>query len=120
MAIINIENISPGMVLASDVKDRAGRVLLAAGKEVSEKSLRIFKMWGVTDADILGVEQDEIAARAAAAIPPEVLRAADQRARELFTHCDSEHLVIKELIRLVALRLARKMEETNGSSGQPA
>ncbi|HTX99613.1 MAG TPA: hypothetical protein VMG09_06305 [Bacteroidota bacterium] len=120
MAIINIENITPGMVLASDVKDRAGRILLAAGKEVNEKSLRIFKMWGVTDADILGVEQEEIAARAASAIRPEVYRDAEQRARELFRHCDVEHLVVKELIRLVALRLARKMEDTNGSSSQPA
>ncbi len=120
MAIINIGNITPGMILASDVKDRSGRILLAAGKEVSEKALRIFKMWGVTEADIQGVEQEEIAARAASAVKPEFLKAAEARAQELFRHCDAEHPVTKELLRLVALRLARKMEEPNGSVGQPA
>ena len=120
MAIINIGSISPGMVLAVDVKDRAGRVLLAAGNEVTDKSLRIFKMWGVTEADIRGVEQEEIAARAASLVKPEILRAAELRTHDLFRNCDTEHLVIKELMRLVALRLARKMEEPNGSVGQPA
>lgn len=120
MAIINVENLTPGMVLANDVRDRAGRILLAAGKEVTEKSLRVFKMWGVTEADIQGVEQEEVAARAAAAIDPEVLRTAEAHAQDLFRHCDNEHPVTKELTRLVAIRLARKMEETNGSSSQPA
>jgi hypothetical protein len=120
MAIINIENISPGMVLASDVKDRAGRVLLAAGNAVNEKALRIFKMWGVTEAEIEGIQQEDVEARAAASVNPEHLRAAEQRVRDLFRHCDAEHVVVKELTRLAALRLARKMEEAHGSAGQPA
>jgi len=120
MAIINIENISPGMVLGSDVKDRAGRVLLAAGNEVNEKALRVFRMWGVTEAEIQGIDQEEVEARAAATVKPELLRSAETRVKELFRYCDTDHAVNKELMRLAALRLARKMEDANGSAGQPA
>lgn len=120
MGIITYDNLEPGMVLASDVKDRSGRILLAAGNPVTEKALRIFKMWGVTEADVEGVAQEELSAKKAANLNPEILRKTEERLNELFIHCDREHPAIKELYRLATIRSAQKLEESNGTPSQSA
>ncbi|HEC20225.1 MAG TPA: HDOD domain-containing protein, partial [Gammaproteobacteria bacterium] len=55
MAILNLQDLKPGMVLAADAKHHSGRVLLAAGTELTEKHLKVFHTWGLTEADIDGV-----------------------------------------------------------------
>lgn len=52
MAIIRTSEVTPGMVLAVDARDMSGRLLLAAGGEVTPKHLKIFKTWGVTEVDV--------------------------------------------------------------------
>ena len=53
MAIIPIDLLEAGMVLKADVRDRSGRLILPSGAELAEKQIRIFRTWGVTEADIL-------------------------------------------------------------------
>lgn len=120
MAILNLLSLRPGMILDADVKDRTGRILLASGQEVSEKALRVFKMWGVTEAEIQGVEQEQVAAMSMSDIRPELLQATEEKITEMFTHCNRENTVVRELMRLSAARVARRMEETNGTVGQSA
>ena len=116
MGVINIDNIEPGMVLAMDVKDRAGRILMAAGNEVTEKHLRIFRMWGVTEADVQGVEMDDVTAKATMAVDPEQLRRANDRMQALFVHANTENPFMKELLRLATLRAASQPEGDHGNS----
>jgi hypothetical protein len=116
MSMISFDNLEPGMVLAADVKDRSGRVLLAAGNSLTEKTLRVFKMWGVTEADVQGVAQEEIIAKKSASLNPELVQAAEQNVNTLFTHCDKEQPLIKELYRLTTLRAARKLEDAHGNN----
>ncbi|MBF0622714.1 MAG: hypothetical protein HQL54_12385 [Magnetococcales bacterium] len=52
MAVYRLQDMQPGMILISDVRDRSGRLLLAKGKDVNARHLNIFKMWGVTEADV--------------------------------------------------------------------
>jgi hypothetical protein len=52
MAIKRILDVNPGMILASDAMDMSGRMLLAAGKEITAKHLKIFRTWGVPEVDI--------------------------------------------------------------------
>jgi hypothetical protein len=54
MGVISLDAIKPGMILAGDVKDRNSRALLSTGAEITEKHLRIFKMWGILEAHIQG------------------------------------------------------------------
>jgi hypothetical protein len=117
MALINLDNLEPGMILATEVKDRSGRVLLSAGSEVTEKVLRIFKMWGVTEADIQGVEKADIEAKTVASLRPESLRSAELHVNTLFQLCDQDDQVIKELKRIAVIRAARKEEDNNASAG---
>jgi hypothetical protein len=107
MGIINLEDIQVGMVLAADIKERSGRVLLAGGSEISEKHLRVFKMWGITEADIKDVEKEEIAASIVAQLDPSLFQDVQSRVREHFRLTDMEHPFIKELFRLVTLRQVR-------------
>jgi len=92
------------MVLASDVHDRSGRMLLGAGAELSQKHLVIFRTWGVLDADIVGQGDDESSNQNSSDIDPAELAAAEQAVAHLFNHTNRSHPAISELIRLAALR----------------
>jgi hypothetical protein len=104
MGKIAVDSLEPGMVLASDVHDRTGRLLLGAGIELTPKHLVIFRTWGVEAADIEGV--DEYAALSP--LPPEIseetLRETEASLAPLFEASNPEHPVMRELIRLAALR----------------
>ncbi|MEW5976633.1 MAG: hypothetical protein AB1898_12595 [Acidobacteriota bacterium] len=88
------------MILASDVRERGGRVLLTAGTEVIERHLEIFKKWGVVEADIEGADQEEQPAEALETWPPDLVLAVEQEVRTQFQHNDSSHPAIKELLKL--------------------
>ncbi|MBI5474627.1 MAG: hypothetical protein HY961_20000 [Ignavibacteriae bacterium] len=104
MGKLNLDEIQPGMVLAADVIDRNGRVLLKSGLEVNEKHLKILKQWGVTEADITGVDREVITAQATQSLAPEVLAQAEAHCADLFRHHDLQLPVNQELFRLSVLR----------------
>ncbi len=103
MKRLTLDAIEPGMILATEVKDRNGRVLLSAGAEITEKHLRIFKMWGILGAMVLGGQTEEEPHKHPLEIDPDQLRKAEQRTADLFCHNDLNHPFIKELARLVTL-----------------
>ena len=104
MGIINLEDIQVGMILAGDIRERSGRILLAGGSEITEKHLRVFKMWGITEADIKDVEKEEIAANIVARLDPSLFQNVQSQVRERFCLADMEHPFVEELFRLVTLR----------------
>lgn len=111
MGIINLKDMQPGMILDADVKDYNGRVMLSAGSKLTENHLKIFTMWGITEADIRGIEKEDVAVKAVAQIDPLLLQEAEAQGRELFRHTDPEHPFIKELLRLFTLRMVRRKSE---------
>ena len=111
MGIINLEDIKPGMILEAGVNDWSGRLLVAAGSEIIEKHIRIFKIWGVTEADIQGIDKEEIAAMRTAQIDPLLLQEAEAHGRKLFHYTRPEHPFIKELFRLFTLRMVQHKSE---------
>jgi hypothetical protein len=117
MGIINIEDIKPGMILKKELRDRSGLVLLSAGQEVTEKHLKILKMWGITEAEILGVEREEAASRVTSQIDPLMLQEAEAKFREEFRHADLKNPFMNELFRLLILRkvLQKSGEKGHGS-----
>jgi len=116
VGLLNLEDVQPGMVLAGDVTDDRGRLLLRRGNALTEKHLRIFKTWGVTQIDIEGVEREEIEALALAQLDPVRLEEAQTVAKELFRHAEPTHPAVAELLRLCTLRLAsaRTGADTHG------
>lgn len=112
MGEVNAEYIKPGMMLAADLKDANGRFLLGKGSVIEAKHIRIMKMWGVTSADIDGVEEDQVAHEEMNRIDPELLKKLRDYVGYYFLDPGdySEHKVIKEMKRLCVLRLARHIE----------
>ncbi len=47
MSRIAIENLKEGFVLAEDVKDISGRLILSKGRQLESNHIRIFKIWGI-------------------------------------------------------------------------
>lgn len=104
MGKVAIENIETGMVLASDVHDRSGRMLLGAGAELTQKHLVIFRTWGVLEADITGLGSEDAADLIPKDVDPLELAAAEQALVSLFRHANLRHPAVIELMRLAALR----------------
>ena len=94
------------MTLANDVHDRAGRLLLGAGVELSQKHLTIFRTWGVMEVDIVGSGDGDQNCNLPAEVTHEQLDAAKTALAPLFRNSDLEHPVIRELFRLAAVRKA--------------
>jgi hypothetical protein len=107
MGAINLENIRPGMVLARDTKDPNGRVLLVSGTELTEKHLRVLKIWGVSEAEIQGIDQEDVVAQAASQVDPVSLKNAEASAAKLFAYSDKSHPAVAELKRLTVQRFLR-------------
>jgi hypothetical protein len=107
MGLIHIDDIQPGMKLGGDVKDQIGRVLLTAGHEVTERHVRIFRMWGVTEADIEGIDREEISAVSTAHVDPATTEDVEVQAKSMFRHADLDHPAVKELYRLFTQRMVQ-------------
>jgi hypothetical protein len=104
MGRLNLDEIQDGMVLAADVLDRNGRVLLKVGTQISNKHLMILRQWGVTDADIQGMSREEVNAKAVEGLDKDLLAAVETKYREVFLHADRTHPFNNELFRLSVLR----------------
>jgi hypothetical protein len=54
MGTIRISKLKPGMILAEDVKDVQGRLLLANGRPIGPEHIRVFKIWGIPQVEVRG------------------------------------------------------------------
>lgn len=52
MPLVRLEDLTTGLLIAADVRDSHGRLLIKAGLRISAKHLQIFKMWGIYEVDI--------------------------------------------------------------------
>lgn len=105
MAIIPIDSLTAGMLLKSDVCDRSGRMLLPAGGELTERHLKIFRTWGVLEADIEdGGALETPQVLATMDVDPVRLAGATDAVQRLFRLNDPEHPAIKELMRICIAR----------------
>jgi len=107
LALLQIDNLSPGMVLKRNVTDRSGRLLLPSGATLEEKHLNIFRMWGVMDVEVTDEAEPESGADPVAQeLDPELLAQATAEVQRIFAHNDPEYPAIRELIRICIRRRA--------------
>ena len=111
MAIVPIEGLAAGMLLKSDVCDRSGRMLLPAGGELTDRHLKIFRTWGVLEADIEdGGSLETAQALTNADVDPVRLAAAEEAVTRIFRLNNPEHPAIRELMRIC---IARKVADVS-------
>ena len=103
MSMVPLDNLEPGMTLATNVLDKSGRLLLGEGVVLESKHLFIFRTWGVVEADIVGVGGAD-----ANVLPDNITQEKLDQAKNtllpLYCHADLEHPAICELLRLAVLR----------------
>ncbi len=93
--LVNQDQLRPEMVLAADIVDSGGRLLLPAGTTLSEKHLRFCQMWGVLEAEIVTGDGDP---EPEEPTDPARLEAARAAILPRFRHVDPSHPVIDALV----------------------
>lgn len=95
------------MVLAADAVHLNGRVLLNAGACLTEKHVRIFRTWGLTEALIEGVAGEQAANSAIQNIDPETVMQAELALKKSFAHMDMNFAPVAELFRMCVFTYAK-------------
>lgn len=106
MGLLNVAELKPNMTAASDVSNPDGRFLLAKGTALTEKHLRILKMWGVIEVDIDGVSSKEAASDAMAHFGPDNIQDAEKKVLERFQFNDREYPPVDTLFNISVRRKA--------------
>ncbi len=113
MGVISLDHAEPSMVLASPVKDKTGRLLIPAGKVLSERHIESLRMWGISTLEVEGADQREADD---APIDPELIMEAEKLMAGHFGTNDLTHPFMRALSSFCVQRKARSLEERGTSS----
>ncbi|MCG5510185.1 hypothetical protein [Ectothiorhodospira lacustris] len=123
---INIpaDRATPGAVLAEDVRDRSGRLLLSAGLPLRDKHIRVLKTWGVNEVAIWTDREVPLMHTESSATVPSLRDSSDisetswTQAKSImstaFMHADLASPVMDTLFKVSTARLARKLDAKAG------
>ena len=103
---VSLENLRAEMVLAADVVDGGGRLLLPNGTALTDKHLRYCQMWGITEAEVIGAEGSEPANDAT--LDPELVARVEATLTVRFEPIDRTHPAIAPLFQHCVQRLLKK------------
>ncbi|MBN4079583.1 hypothetical protein JYT26_02970 [Beggiatoa alba] len=106
MTLLNLDDLKPEMVLCADAQHHTGRILLKAGVMLTAKHLKMFRAWGLSEADVEG--DDITLCDDPVELDPARLAEAEARTRERFRHTELSQPAIAELFRLVILQQAQQ------------
>ncbi|MBW2657514.1 MAG: hypothetical protein JRC59_07415, partial [Deltaproteobacteria bacterium] len=98
MFAVLTDKLKPGKILAQEVRDISGRLLLARGNEIGVNHIRIFKTWGVSEVTVEGPARGN--EKPDPESNPEILEQVIETAKTLFQHADLDHPVIKKIFNL--------------------
>jgi HD-like signal output (HDOD) protein len=116
MGIVHTNKLQPGMVLADEVRDVNGRLLLAKGKSIQPPHIRIFKIWGITEVNIFGDIGHKDPGETL--VNPDLIEKTREEIKLIFSHNDLDHPAIKEIFRLsVEYRSRNSIELKNNEIG---
>lgn len=112
MAYLTVDQVREGMVLAAPVTDRRGRLLIPAGKELTERHVEALRMWGVSHVEIDGDGPDA----EESGFDPEVQAEAERRVAERFGDARGRHAFLDALFTHAVAAEARALHEAGGPS----
>ena len=111
MFAVPTDKLQPGKILAEEVRDINGRLLLARGNEIADNHIRIFKIWGVSEVAVEG--PDKGGDKFDPDLNPEIFEQVHTTVLSLFRHTDLEHPIIKNIFNLaVQFRCKHNLIET--------
>lgn len=98
MFAVPTDKLKPGKILAEEVRDINGRLLLARGNEIGDNHIRIFKIWGVSEVNVEGPAQGND--KCDPELNPEMIEQVSETVKDLFQHTDLEHPLVKKIFNL--------------------
>jgi hypothetical protein len=105
--LVAVDDLEAGMLLAEDVRDQQGRLLMPAATELTDRHLRAFQLWGILGVKIRRPGEEE--APQDVVVPPELRAEAELIVRERLRHNDASDPVIAELQRICVTRVGQKL-----------
>lgn len=108
---VRTSDLIPGMVVAQDVKNMHGRLLVPAGAKTSAKLLKVFKIWGVSEVFIKGVSTARKKADLMENLDPRRRKEIENEIQTLFCRQDRGDPFIKELIKICIRRKLKAPSE---------
>ncbi len=108
MPKLTLDDVKTGMVVAEAIKGSKGQPLFAKGVELTDKHLRILKIWGINSVIVEGDENEELGSNN---LPPELLEQIEDEMKPRFQHTNRDHPVVeflfKEAAKLKAIELSK-------------
>lgn len=96
MALVKVDKLVQGLVLSKDVFDGNCRMLLAKGRTIEDKDIRLMKMWGVFNVEVEGLETETD--NASPIVNSERMAEAGRQIGKIFQSVDITHPAIKEIV----------------------
>lgn len=94
-----------GMLVAENVLDINRRLLIPKGDRIEKRHIRVLKIWGVQEVDIVGGD-DDLPTRFMT--PEDALEQARTSSRQIFRNVDVDHPAIMEIYRLCVRHRAER------------
>jgi len=116
MGTLNLNDLKEAMVLAADIKNKHGNILIKEGSTLTAKHILLMKAWGVTEADVVGFDKDQVEKEEMHALSPEIIEAIEKELRAVFPPFDNNP-VMTEIYR-IARKL--KLRQASSNSGEAA
>ena len=108
MGVINTNDLKNGMVLAQNVMNRHGNLLLGKGKALTEKDILTLKTWGITEADAEGIDKDEVEKLEMESVSAAAIESIENELADLFPQLP-DNPVMEEIYRITKkLKLKHK------------
>ena len=100
MGLLSINDLQIGMVIACEVANKHGNVLLKRGEILNERHIMLLKSWGITEADVEGFDRDQLVQKEMEELSPDTVASIEQELTALFPGLGDNPLM-KELYRVV-------------------
>jgi HD-like signal output (HDOD) protein len=101
MILVSTDKLKTGQILAEEVRDINGRLLLSKGHTIAANHIRILKIWGISEVFLEGgVSQDD---KPDLQLDPMAIEQTQKRLKMIFSHTDMEDPAIKKIFE-IALR----------------
>ena len=98
MIVVPTDRIKSGQILAEEVRDINGRLLLSKGHTIEANHIRIFKIWGISEVNLVGADRHDDTSDPL--MDPAMIEQTKKSIETLYCHVDLEHPAIKEIFRI--------------------
>lgn len=104
MALLPLDQLTAGMEVGEDVHNLSGVLLLGAGAVLTNKTIGLFRHWGVEFVHVATPQAEDAPSAQASDLPPEVLQKVEQEMAVRFRHVQQNQPPVPAILALAKPR----------------